>query len=132
MRGRWRLCDYRSEVEHLAAFVVEIQVHLWALCEAAQKCRLRARTAGIVQRPGRRLCRQHAKALHHAPDRRDADAARDQDRMRGVLSQSEVVAWTRNGYELSDAQLLVHEARAAAAVRIALHRHGVAVRRRAG
>ena len=82
-----------------------------------QKGRVCPRAAGVVELPRAAELRE---PLHHAPDRRDADAAGEQDDVGGVLLQREVVARRADLERLADPQLVVDVARAAAARRIAL------------
>jgi hypothetical protein len=60
------------------------------------------------------------QVLRHAPDRRNPDAAREQDHVVCILHKRKIVTWRADGERLPHAQLLVHAARPAAACRIAL------------
>ena len=92
--------------------------------ERLQKRGVGARATGIVQLPG---ASELLQPLHHAPDRRDADAACEQNDMLGALHQREIVAGCADLERLSDAQLVVHAARAAATGWVALDRDAVAL-----
>src|SRR5436309_1304853 len=81
-----------------------------------------AELAGIVELPG---TRELVQALHHAPDRGDADAAGQKDDIPGVLHQRKIVARSADLERLADAQLVVHATRATAACRIAFDADGV-------
>ena len=85
--------------------------------ERLEKGRVGARAAGVVQLP---WLVERREPLHHAPDRRDPDAAGKQDDVLGVLLQREIVARRADLERLADAQLVMDVARAAAARRIAL------------
>ena len=84
-------------------------------CRHASGRRSRAAMSGRALQP-----------LHHAPDRRDADAAGEQNDMAGVLDQRKIVARRADLERPADAQVVMHVARAAAARGIALDADRVA------
>ena len=90
--------------------------------ERLQEGHVGARPRGIIKRPG---AAELFQPLHHAPDRRDADAAGEQHDVLGALHQGEIVARRADLERLADPQVVVHVARAAAAGRIALDADGV-------
>ena len=123
MRILRRLGDDRRHVEELArGLVVEMELRRSHRFERLQKGHVGARTAGVIERPG---AAEPFQPLHHAPDRRDADAAGEQHDVLGALHQREIVARRADLERLADAQLVVHVTRAAAAGRIALDADGV-------
>src|SRR4029078_7047122 len=79
--------------------------------------------ARIVKLPGTVLRRE---LLRHAPDRRDADAARDEDDVRGTCDEREIVARCADLDRVPDAHLVEDVARAATALRIALDADDIA------
>ena len=102
--------------------VVEMQMHRRERFERSEEGHVGARAAGIDEPP---LAAELLEPLHHAPDRRDADAAGDQHRFLGRLMETEIVARRADLERLADAQLVMDVARAAAARRIALDAEGV-------
>src|SRR5262249_26986959 len=85
-----RRTDDAGNIEHAArVLIVEMKAHLAHALELVQEGHVAARAATIVERKG---SLERREPLHHAPDRRDADAAGQQNRVRGVLPKREVVA----------------------------------------
>ncbi len=122
--------DDRPDVEELpAALVVEMQRGLRHAFKLLPKRHVGARPAGIMELP---LVSERVEPLHHAPDRRDPDPAGDQDGVRGVLAQAKVVARTSDLQRRADVQLVMDEARTAAARRIALDADRIGRRLRRG
>ena len=102
--------------------VVEMEMRMAHRFERLQEGHVGARATGIVELPG---TPELVQALHHAPDRGDADAAGQKDDIPGVLHQRKIVARSADLERLADAQLVVHAARATAACRIAFDADGV-------
>ena len=121
--------DGRHVEELSAALVVEMQRGLRHAFELLPERHVGARAAGIVQPP---RVPERVEPLHHAPDRRDPDPAGDQDGVRGVLAQAEIVARPADLHRGADMQFVMDEARAAAARRIALDADGIGRRLRRG
>jgi hypothetical protein len=88
-----------------------------------EKRHVGTRAARIVKLPGTVLRRE---LLRHAPDRRDADAAGDEDDVLGILDEREIVARRADLDRVPDAHLVEDVARAAAALRIALDADDIA------
>ena len=108
-----------GDVEELArALIVEVELGCRRCASSDfEKRHVRARAAGIIELP---RAAELGEPLHHAPDRRDADAAGEQDDVAGVFLQREVVARRADPERLADAQFVVNVTRAAPARRIAL------------
>ncbi len=112
--------DGGGKVDKLAVrLVVEMQMHglRIELLQGFEKRHVLARTARIVELP-RAL--ERGKLLHHAPDRRDADAAGDEHDVLGILDEREIVARRADLDFVADAHLVDDVTRAATARRVAL------------
>ena len=124
MRVLRRSGDDGGHIEKFAfALVIEVELRRAHFLQRLQKRHVGARTARVIELPG---AAELGEALHHAPDRSDADTARKQNDVSCILHQRKIVARRAYPQRLADAQLVVHVTRAAAARRIALHRDGVA------
>src|SRR5580658_6326256 len=131
MRSRWGGCDDLIKIEPSAANLPtegEVQArgvgHIQTL-EFVKKSRVFRGSARVVQLPRRA---ERDKPLKHGPDRRDADSASDQDRVRGALDQWKIVARRRDFDLGADAQLVMQIDRRATARRGLLNAHYIAMR----
>src|SRR6185312_13348236 len=117
-------------IEHLAArLAVEVESELCPRMRGDRsdrlaECGFLARAHAIVKLEGPA---QRDEALDHAPQRRDADAAGDEERMRRVLGERKIVARAGDRDHRADAQTVMHPGGAAAARAVALHRDQVAM-----
>jgi hypothetical protein len=103
--------------------LIEIQMQL-RLCAASkrvqyvQEGRSKPRPGGVVELAG---ATQRHKATDHREQRRDADSAGDQNRMKHVLLQAKIIPRMRDRDDVADPQFLVNEAGAAPAHRVLVH-----------
>jgi hypothetical protein len=89
-------------------------VGIGACLQSINVCHPACRSPGVVQLERATLLRE---LLSHAQDRRDPDAARQQDRPFGVLVQREVVARNADVQFVSDLDAIHERGRAAARLR---------------
>src|SRR5262245_1823401 len=130
VRLLWRSSHDAGDIEHAArVLVVEMEARTGEVLQLVQERHVGARATAVVQRKGTLTFQE---PLHHAADRRDPDAARQQDRVAGILLERKVVARRADLDGPADTQLVVHEAGATAARRVALDRESVSVRLRPG
>src|SRR6516162_4831115 len=130
IKMRVRRCrdDSGSEVQELpACLIVKMQMDRLRIefLQVSEKGHVLARTAGIIELPVSFACRQ---LLHHAPDRRDADATGDEYDGLGILDQREIVARRADLDLIAGAHFLDDVARAAAACGITLDANDIAIR----
>ncbi|MNH22109.1 hypothetical protein D3C79_819520 [compost metagenome] len=113
-------------IQMAARFVVEVQLHPGRVqCAQGFVERGALPVAGAVHQSPVLVVR--LAPAQHRQYRRDADAARHQAIALQVLVQPEVVARQAAGEGVAQAQLLMHETRAAAAIRCQAHADQVAV-----